>query len=238
MTDDKMLERIRALLAKAEDVAGTPEADAYNEKVAELVAKYGIDQALLAEKAPELNVPGDKIIVVDAPYAHGKAELCSWVAQALRCRVVRRTAGTTRTRVELHIFGMESDLERFDLLYTSLLIQASTGMMKAPVPSWEHGRAYRNSWLRGFATEVFNRLIAAERHAERTAETGTPGTALVLADRSALVQAREHEVYPHLRTGGGRKVDSWSSGFGHGREAGRKADLNQTRLAPNRKALA
>lgn len=237
MTDEKMLERIRALLAKAEDVAGTPEADAYNEKVAELVAKYGIDQALLAKTAPELNVPGDKIIVVDAPYAVGKAELCSWVAQALRCQVVTRSHVSSRTRRELHIFGMASDLERFELLYTSLLIQASSGMMKAPVPYYEHGRAFRNAWLRGFASEVYNRLKAAESHAETVAEAGTPGTTLVLADRSAVVRGYKESIYTSLRSGGERKLQGSHAGYSAGMRAGREADLNQTRLSMNRKAL-
>ena len=46
---DRLLERVRKLLAKAEDESVTPpEAQALTAKAAELMAKYGIDRALLA----------------------------------------------------------------------------------------------------------------------------------------------------------------------------------------------
>ena len=52
-SDTSALERVRKLLAKAEDPACTPaEAAALNDKAAELIAKYGVDRALLAAPHP------------------------------------------------------------------------------------------------------------------------------------------------------------------------------------------
>ena len=43
---DKALDRIRKLFAKAESVAGTPEAEVLLERAYALLAKYGVDEAL------------------------------------------------------------------------------------------------------------------------------------------------------------------------------------------------
>jgi cytosine/adenosine deaminase-related metal-dependent hydrolase len=48
-SDNPLLERVRKLLAKAEAQGATPaEAEALTAKAAELMARYGIDRALLA----------------------------------------------------------------------------------------------------------------------------------------------------------------------------------------------
>ena len=56
--DDKMLERVRRLLAKAEGAATESERDAYNGKAAELIARYGIEVALLAAMEARLAAAG------------------------------------------------------------------------------------------------------------------------------------------------------------------------------------
>lgn len=240
--DESLLAKIRALLAKAERTTNPHEAEAYNTKVAELVAKYGIDQALLAEKVPELNIPGDKRITVQGPYLQGKVELICWVASALRCRTVKRSWGS-RTELEVHVFGIQSDLERFEILYTSLLLQASSGLQRVEVPYWEHARTFRNAWLRGFSAAVVARLRKAEALAEQNArqtaaEAGTPGVALVLADRKALVDRRVEELYPDLGKPTKRKVKGSREAFNSGVAAGNRADLGHDRLATNRRALS
>ena len=57
----------------------------------------------------------------------------------------------------MHIFGFGSDIERTDLLYTSVLIQMAHGLVGARVPDWSSSpRAWRRSWLLGFATAVID----------------------------------------------------------------------------------
>ena len=52
--DNDLLDRVRKLLAKAEDEGCTPEeAEALTAKAAELMARYGIDRALLGALRPE-----------------------------------------------------------------------------------------------------------------------------------------------------------------------------------------
>lgn len=232
---DPMLARIRKLLAKAEDPATTPEeAELYTAKAAQLVAAYGIDEALLAHADPSRDPVGDRVVILEAPYAADKADLLGTVAHELRCRAVRRTRYPDGAKeLSLHLFGHQSDLHRVEVLFTSLLLQAAHAVARTPVPPREHKAAFRRSWMAGFTGAIGHRLRSAEREAEAAAatrfqESGTTA-ALVLADRSALVNVALHEQYPHLRAGRPRQLSG--SGAGHGWAAGQRADLGGTRLS-------
>ncbi|MEH0935730.1 DUF2786 domain-containing protein [Micromonospora psammae] len=217
---EAMLSKVRKLLAKAEDPACTPaESAAFTAKATELIARYGVDRALLAARDPATDPVGDRVVEVLAPYARDKAGLLAAVADPLRCRCVRRREGSG---FAMHLFGFASDLERVDLLFTSLLVQAAHGLAGTAVPAGEHPAAFRRSWLAGFARVVGERLRAAEAGA--VARTGAAtGVALVLADRSHRVASRLSEVYPRLRTAAPRRLAG--SGFTAGAVAGRRADL-------------
>jgi hypothetical protein len=121
-----MQEKVRKLLAKAEDPGCTKEeAAALNDKAAELIAKYGVDRALLAAVSPETDPVGDRVVAVQALHALDKAGLLATVAGALRCRTVRRKEWSDGSYgYSMHLFGFASDLERVELLFTSLLVQA------------------------------------------------------------------------------------------------------------------
>jgi hypothetical protein len=227
---DTMLERVRKLLAKAEDPGCTAEeAAALNDKAAELIARYGVDRALLSAVSPEVDPVGDRVIHIDAPYALDKASLLAAVAYALRCRSVRRKQWLAGGYVySTHLFGCASDLERTELLYTSLLVQASYGLAGAHVPPWEPVATFRRSWLAGFTQAVQRRLHDAERRASAAADTSDPSMALVLADRSDRVARRLTEVYPRLGRSAPRRLIG--SGKGDGYAAGQRADLGGTRL--------
>jgi hypothetical protein len=223
---DMMLDKVRKLLAKAEDPGCTPaEAAALNDKAAELIAKYGVDRAMLAASTPEADPVGDRTVSIYPPYALDKASLLGVVAHALRCRSVRIKQRTTiGNTYGMHLFGCQSDLERTELLYTSLLVQASYGLAAAEVPPFEPLATFRRSWLAGFTQAVGIRLREAERRASAEAETGDgPSVALVLADRGDRVIRRMSEAYPRLGTAPPRRL--MGSGAGHGYAAGQKADL-------------
>lgn len=218
-----MLSKVRKLLAKAEDPACTAaEAAAFTAKAAELIARYGVDRALLAARDPATDPVGDRIVDVVAPYALDKAGLLATVADALRCRSVRRRGDGGFV---LHLFGFTSDLERVELLFTSLLVQAAHGLAAAQVPPGEHPAAFRRSWLAGFTGAVGSRLREAESAVTR--ESG-PSTALVLADRSVRVDRRLAETYPRIRTAGARRLIG--GGLAQGAAAGHRANLGGTGL--------
>lgn len=225
---EQLLARVRKLLAKAEDPACTPaEAEAFTAKAAELIARYGVDQALLAAADPGRDPIGDRIVSLDPPYALDKAGLLVAVATVLRCRTVRRQE---RRATQVHLFGHASDLERVDVLFTSLLVQAAYGLAAVPVPAGEHPAAFRRSWLAGFTAAIRRRLWEAEQAA--AAETPEASTALVLVDRTDRVERRVTETYPYLRAAPRRRLGG--GGLHHGYAAGRAADLGGPRLDPSR----
>lgn len=238
--DDKMLERVRRLLSKAEGATTAAERDAYNGKAAELIARYGIEEALLAAQQPQPQAAGDRVVVLDPPYARDKGSLLSAVAGPLGVRLVLRygRAGTTNS-LSMHLFGMSSDLARVDVLYTSLLVQAAHGLAVArPRDQGESVSAYRRSWMLGFAYSIQQRLVAAEaavqseaeasRVAGRSAGASGPSVSLVLADRAAVVDRSVAQAYPRLQTARSRQLSG--SGSAEGAAAGRRADLGGQRL--------
>ncbi|MFG2144108.1 DUF2786 domain-containing protein [Streptomyces sp. NPDC048696] len=234
---DALLGRIRALLAKAEDPAATPaEAEVFTSKATELMAKYGIEQALLGDRVPNSDKPEDRVIAVDNPWGREKARLLYWLADAMRCRPLLLSDGDGAARV--HVFGFDSDIQRVELLFTSILLQMTNALAKAKVPSWEKPRPYRRSWLIGFTDEVVERVKAAEARAAAQGESapaeGGRSTALVLADRKAIIQQKFAEQYPRTRSGRTRYS---GSGAGAGRAAGRTANIGQTGLNGRRRAI-
>ncbi|HXP18820.1 MAG TPA: DUF2786 domain-containing protein [Streptosporangiaceae bacterium] len=228
---DRLLDRVRKLLVKAEDDGVTPaEAQALTAKAAELMAKYGIDRALLAADRPETDQPADRVLDIDHPWAREKAHLLCGLASALRCQCILIAGSRPGSRV--HIFGYASDIDRTDVLYTSVLIQMWHGLVGAQVPSWSSSpRAWRRSWLLGYATAVIARVRTAEHGAVTAAtEPGTQAaerTALVLADRSLVIRRQVEQAYPVTRKA---RVTYSGSGYRDGYSQGQRADIGTSRL--------
>jgi hypothetical protein len=236
------LATIRKLLAQAEDDAASPaEAETFTAKAAELMARYGVDRAMLADGDEAADAVADREILLEAPYALDKFELVSNVALALGLRVVRRTQhGPRGKQFAALLFGFESDIQRTEILFTSLLVQATRGLAATQIPVWENKAAYRRAWLAGFAGTIYRRLCEAERRARQqataSAETTSSGRSaeLVLADRARIVERRFAEAFPRLRTLPGRVL----SGGGHseGVAAGLRADLGGASVTGRRRS--
>jgi hypothetical protein len=239
---DQQLSRIRALLAKAEDDAATPaEAEAYTAKAVELMAKYGVDRAMLADSDPTSDVPGDRVITMTGSYALDKQHLCSQVAMALGCKTVLRKRYPSGVKtLSVHLFGYGADLERAEMLFTSLLLQSANALAAERVPFGHNAAAYRRSWLAGYTATVANRLHSAEQRARRAADA-TQGHAgaqagrsfdLVLVDRAAVVQSRLAEAYPKLGKSRPRQLSG--DGYSNGVDAGHRAHLGGGAAVQNR----
>jgi hypothetical protein len=160
MTDqDMLLDRVRKLLAKAEAEGVTPaEAEALTAKAAELMARYGIDRARLAAARPDTDQPGSRIIAAENPWAQVKIHLLAGIASAIRCTCVLLPGG------RIHVFGYASDLERADILDTSLLVQMGYGLAAAQPPATARSaRAWRRSCsLSSRCVEVLATIFAIE----------------------------------------------------------------------------
>jgi Protein of unknown function (DUF2786) len=166
--DARMLGRIRALLAKAESTEFAEEAEALSARAQELMAKYSIDHALLAAESGRDETPGGRRIAVDNPYEAPKATLLQTVAQANRCRVV-----WSKDIGMVTVIGFPADLDAVELLFTSLLVQANTAMLRGGAKQDSYGRsrtrAFRTSFLVSYAIRIGERLSEATGHAEQEA---------------------------------------------------------------------
>jgi hypothetical protein len=70
MTDDKMLDKVRKLLAKAERAGTEHEAEAFTAKAQELILRYAIDEAMLQRKGEKQS----EQIVARTVYVEGYAK--------------------------------------------------------------------------------------------------------------------------------------------------------------------
>jgi hypothetical protein len=229
-----LLDRVRKLLAKAEAEGVTPpEAEALTAKAAELMARYGIDRARLAATRPETDRPSGRVIDISNPWAQVRAHLLAGIAGAMRCQCVLLSTNGPGARI--HVFGYASDLERADILYTSLLLQMAHGLTAAVVPNGVRSvRAWRRSWLLGFVTAVITRVKSAEDRAATASETedhAGPSTALVLADRAVVIRRQLQEAYPVTRR---TRITYSGRGYTDGYVQGQRADIGNARLKSTR----
>ncbi|MER5213245.1 DUF2786 domain-containing protein [Streptomyces sp. NPDC002838] len=225
-TDSRMLTRIRALLAKAEATGFPEEAEALSAKAQELMARHSIDEALLSDRARGqgsgvADAPGACRIGVEPPYEQAKAVLLDAVATANHCRAVWNEPFGFST-----VVGFEPDLEVVELLYTSLLVQATTAMTKAEAAQRAGGRkrtkTFRQSFLAAYAHRVGTRLRAA---AEATvSEDLLP----VLASREVAVTDRLDRMFPETTTSRLRGVGD-AAGWTEGSEAADRAQVSGRR---------
>ncbi|GAA2631437.1 DUF2786 domain-containing protein [Paractinoplanes durhamensis] len=197
--DQRMLDRVRALLAKAESTDFPEEADAFTAKAQELMARHRIDHALLVATTGQRDQPVTRRIAVDNPYEAPKSLLLQVVAEANSCRAVwaKRFGFTT-------VVGFPQDLDSTELLFTSLLVQATRAMTKAKPSIDAYGRnttrSFRQSFLTAYATRIGERLSATtDEIGEEAADSAVSSQLLpVLAARDEAVRNAFDKQFPHL----------------------------------------
>ncbi|WP_141757972.1 DUF2786 domain-containing protein [Streptomyces sp. LUP47B] len=230
---EALLGKVRSLLRKAENAGATEEeARVYLAKATELMAKYGIEQAML-DDVTEPERPVDRIVDLYPPYVKEGRRLLARIGYEMRCRSVYPGGKANRHRV--HLFGFEADIQATEVLFASLRLQMLEGADRADRlhrPEGEDARAYKRSWMLGFIREVTARIGAAQQVARAAAEQRTeaegegPGgrsVALVLADRTTVVEARLAAQYPKLNKT--RPTKFKGTGYWQGVADGRDADI-------------
>ena len=176
------------------------------------MARYSIDEAVLADRTRRGDVPGACRIGVDAPYETAKAILLDAVASANRCRAVWNSAFGFST-----VVGFEPDLAAVELLHTSLLVQATAAMTRAEAEQRAAGRkrtkTFRQSFLMAYAHRIGERLASATEQV--TADADGQGLLPVLAAREVAVADRTEEMFPRTvatRVRGATDAAGWTHG--------------------------
>ncbi|WP_166346435.1 DUF2786 domain-containing protein [Phytoactinopolyspora limicola] len=225
--DEKILSKVRALLAKAESTTFPEEAEALSAKAQDLMARHSVERAAAESTGAASTSVTACRIWLDAPYIGAKSLLVAEVAAANRCRTVsyERLGFVT-------VLGDITDLEAVELLATSLMVQATRAMLDAGRQVTRGGqsrtRSYRRSFLIAYATRIGERL-----HEVTTDTVAAAGAALLpaLARRELAVD----DLFAAL-FGGRVAKRSFSVGNAAGYGAGRAA-ADQAVLNPSRRAL-
>ena len=229
--DPRVLHKVTALLAKAESTNFPDEAEALTAKAQELMTRHAIDRAHVEVRHGDAPQVGGRRVGIDDPYAGARYLLLAAVADANRCRAV-----WTRQWWFSTVFGDDGDLDAVELLYTSLLVQATRAMVAEPRPAGRPSsggtRSFRQSFLVAFARRIGERLAQAAEAV--TAEEATRSTALVplFTARREAAEAAMAAAFPDLRTTrlSARNAAGWHAGV----RAADRAQLDVHRSVPRR----
>jgi Protein of unknown function (DUF2786) len=197
----RVLGRARALLAKAESAESPEEAEVLAARAQELLTKHTLTEALLAAEAgpPGRDAASGRRVFVDGPYELAKTDLLDAVATVNRCRAVRHPNLGQST-----VLGFPGDLDAVELLFSSLLVQATAAMIRAGShrddASPPGTRSFRQSFLASYAQRMGERLAEAAGTAQRQAVADAPdsGLLLVLDARHRVVEDTAARMFPDL----------------------------------------
>ncbi|MDA1362025.1 DUF2786 domain-containing protein [Glycomyces luteolus] len=205
----RVYEKIRALLAKAESTDSDAEAEAFTAKAQQLIARHSINEALLAEAGQGKREPEALRVIIERPYEQPKSELLAQIADANHCRSVYWPDGGFTT-----LIGDRADLRSVELLFNSLLVQATSAMTRVGSVNAKRGksqtRSFRQSFLASFAMRIGERLRESAEDTARdfTEETGTD-LVPVMRQRDQRVDARTTELFPRLKFGRSTRITNY-----------------------------
>ena len=229
---------IAKLLSTAESLSaqGNEEAAAsYMAKASALQLKFMVEDSEIrqaqGDKRADDPLVSHRVIGVEkrSGYVKARRDLLDGLVSIFHCK-----ATMAHDRSSMTIYGFQSDVDFVQTIFSSLVTQMMSNMDHdaKSMPSWESPRTWRTSYAHGWAWRVVSRLRAARTSQEAEAGTTTPGTALVLRDRSQAVQDYYDQLFAgrKMRAGYVNRSTRSSDGLRRGDAAGSRADIGGPRL--------
>jgi hypothetical protein len=147
---------------------------------------------MLGAPAAGKQEPTGRRIAVDNPYEAPKAILLDVTAKANRCHAVWSRAFGFST-----VVGFATDIAATELLFTSLLLQATAALRAAGSPKDGRTTSFRRSFLTAYANRIGQRLSKANQSAIDNASAEYGGNLLpVLASRADAVKEAADQMFP------------------------------------------
>ena len=253
MNDEQLsrLEKVRALLAKAEGTTHPEEAKLFFAKAQELMAKWAIDDAMLLHLTGANPEVGVSTIWIDAnEYRSPKVQILNAVAKSNDCRLVlhpqtyvmvpdAKGKPVRKRRFTVSLYGFEDDRKFTELLYTSMLLQVEQSLLSPAVLAQaqlecDHGGhhiKWRNTFTNAFASAIWRRFQEIKSRAQQQghAQYGNQ-MAMVLIGKSKSVDKYVEDQHPKLRTMKSSAGQGSGSASRLGSEAGERADIGRPKM--------
>lgn len=142
---NKVLEKVRGLIAKADHANTSPEeADAYRQKADSMMLEYAITEAALdATRPAEQRVRPEKLVIdiceSASIFARYHVSLINLLADHCRCTIIFHNAYGTYGRTSVSAVGFPSDLRYLELMYTAVYLHMSGEIEPKPDPAKSFG---------------------------------------------------------------------------------------------------
>lgn len=247
---ERTIDKVVKLLAKAETTTEA-EAEALVAKATELMVRAEIDEAIIAKaQGRRTDEVIEHHITFKGSYAITQQQLMFSIGDALKLKLLQCNRDNERRGTWV---GFRSDVERAEVLLTSLLIQqtrACVTFIKANPPEpWMTAFdkfAYKRSHMMGFAGGVKNLIsrhrqetvakVQADADRDEVDKSTSTSVALVLRSKEEQVQDWYDKRYGKLKAGRATRLAGNGTANSAGYTAGRNADLGSNRLGA-RKAI-
>lgn len=136
-TEEKLLDRVRVLLERAEHPnTPAPEADLCRSRANRLMIKNAIDEALVWAAASEKD--RKKPVHVIIPIAYGDSSLQPYLRSLVVAAARYNRCAAARTTDAMHVFGFQEDAAWAEMLY----MQAYTTLVTRLHPTWDESLGY------------------------------------------------------------------------------------------------
>lgn len=245
---EKVVDKIRKLLNKAEGTSNENEANTFFAKAQALMIKYAVDEAeLIAKGERRREEIVTKCITIDARKTSRQDPLRSIlnvIAECFNCKMwfttlQKRDPQTGKLKKirdprsdNNFIAGFESDVQFVELMFYSVQMQLHSSilreMKKAKAGYEERGLKFgKTVWLRNFTEGYLFRIgVRMQERYRRIEEDYGGGAALALRDKKTLVDMWAEENLSNLEVTKNKqkKYDPYAQR--QGREAGERADIS------------
>jgi hypothetical protein len=201
MAPESVIEKVKKLMALADNAGTEAEAELAFEKAQALMVKHAISELQLTPAEREKIVERRIDLPQRDEIRRAKLLLFNELCRANRCQSLSSSRSQT-------VIGFKSDVDFVEMLFASVMIQyagertRAWKAYRAETDEWD--RVSRHIWVNAFAwayaQRVGQRLREAARREVESQDAAAPGTALVLVDRAKEAEDWMHEQYPRLKT--------------------------------------